>query len=144
MPIRVLGPCRDCCHWRDHASIMLTGSHERHGECRRRVQPGEDGLRPRQPMTQPGDGCSEHMPFPAPEHLADNCGDCRYWKAPPVEPIGPEDEGLCCVWAPRWSGSGRHHAFPVTRRDFQCGDGVSHSYIDPEDAGMFADVPGGA
>ena len=133
MPVRKPGPCRSCSHWRDAGSVMLAGTPAQGGECRRRVQTGEDGLRPRQPVTQSKVGCSEHLPMPAPGRLAQCCGDCRYWWAPEVARIGAADEGLCHVWAPRWSGAGTGHAFPVTRRDFYCGDGASLSYVDPED-----------
>ncbi len=133
MPVRKPGPCRSCSHWRDVGSIMLAGTPAQTGECRRRVQTGEDGLRPRPPVTQPAVECSEHLPMPAPGRLAQCCGDCRYWRAPETVRIGAADEGPCRVWAPRWSGTGPGHAFPVTRRDFYCGDGASLSYVDPDD-----------
>jgi len=125
MRIRNLGPCREYSHWRDADSITLAGTPAPKGECRRRVQTGEDGLRPRQPGTHPTAECSEHMPTPGPERLARCCGDCRYWRAPETERISSADEGLCRVWAPRWSGTEPGHAFPITRRDFYCGDGMS-------------------
>lgn len=132
MAFRKTGPCANCAHWRDPGSDMLAGTAAQQGECRRRVQTGEDGLRPRQPVTGPGVECSEHLSLPAPERLAACCGDCRYWKAPDVARVAQGDEGFCRVWAPRWSAK-RGHTFPITTRGFQCGDGVSASYIDPED-----------
>ena len=133
MPIRKLGPCRTCSHWRDAASFMLAGSKAEHGQCRRRVQTGTDGLHPQQPETQPAVQCSEHMRLPAPERLAQCCADCIYWK--PFDPgqRGLNAEGLCQVWAPRWSGTGFGHAFPVVEGGFYCGDGISISYVDPDD-----------
>ena len=133
MPIRKLGPCRTCSHWRDPASLMLASSRAQHGQCRRRVQTGTDGLHLQQPETQAGVECSEHMPLPASEHLAQCCGDCSYWKPLNLERHGGSDEGLCQVWAPRWSSTGPGHAFPIVRRDFYCGDGASVSYVDPDD-----------
>lgn len=112
---------------------MLAGTPAPEGECRRRVQTGEDGLRPRAPITQPAVECSEHLPTPGPERLAQCCRDCRYWRAPDIERISSADEGLCRVWSPRWSGAGPRYAFSVTRRDFYCGDGTSLSYVDPDD-----------
>jgi hypothetical protein len=134
MVFRKIGPCRGCCHWRDGASRILAGTAATQGECRRRVQTGlDDGLRPWQPVTGPDVGCSEHLSLPAPARLPGNCGDCRYW-APSARAEGAAaDEGLCRVWAPRWSGNASGHAFPVTRRDFYCGDGVRTGYVDPEE-----------
>lgn len=129
---RKTGPCANCSHWRDPSSDMLAGTAVQEGQCRRRVQTGEDGLRPRQPVTGPGVECSEQLPLPAPERLAACCGDCRYWKAPDVARVNEGDEGFCRVWAPRWSAK-RGYTFPITERGFQCGDGVSASYVDPED-----------
>lgn len=130
MPVRKPGPCRSCSHWRDAGSVMLAGTPAQQGECRRRVQTGEDGLRPRPPTTQPKVGCSEHLPMPAPGRLAQCCGDCQYWWAPEVARIGAADEGRCYVWAPRWSGAGPglspHPARLLLRRRRQpqlCGPG---------------------
>lgn len=133
MAFRKIGPCRACCHWRDKAGRVLAGTSAPAGECRRRVHPGADGLRPRQPVTQPWVGCSESLPMPAPERLPENCGDCRYWALVVGAEGTATDEGLCRVWSPRWSGTEQGHAFPVTIRGFYCGDGVSASYVDPED-----------
>ena len=36
------------------------------------------------------------------------------------------------AWAPRWGGTGGHE-FPLPRRDFYRGDGISLGYVDPED-----------
>lgn len=133
MAFRRVAPCHGCSHWRDEAGRVLAGTSVAAGECRRRVQPGTDGLRPRQPVTQSRAGCSESVPVPAPERLPENCGDCRYW-APLVGAKGTAaDEGVCRVWAPRWSGTEQGHAFPVTTRGFYCGDGVGLRYTDPGD-----------
>lgn len=133
MPVRKLGPCRSCSHWRDTDSTVLAGTPAQQGECRRRVQTGENGLHPRPPTTQPAIECSEHLPMPAPERLARCCGDCRYWLPHHAARTGAADEGHCRVWAPRFSGAGPGHAFPITRRDFYCGDGVSLGYVDPDE-----------
>lgn len=133
MRIRKAGPCRSCSHWRNVDSLMLAGTAAPVGECRRRVQPGEDGLHPQQPVTQAGIECSEHSRLPASERHAQCCGDCQYWQPPKTTEISAADKGHCRVWAPRWSVIETGHAFPITRRDFYCGDGASLSYVDPEE-----------
>ena len=133
MPIRKLGPCRTCSHWRDEASVVLAGSGARHGECRRRVQTGTDGLTPQPPETQERVQCSEHMPLPAPERLAQCCADCLYWHPFGTERRSLSGDGQCEVWAPRWSSEGLGHIFPMVKGGFYCGDGISISYVDPED-----------
>ena len=133
MPVRKIGHCRACSHWRDAASNTLAGSMAEQGECRRRVQTDTDGLRSRQPVTQSHTACSEYLSQPAPARLAPNCGHCRYWILFDAKQDPTRDYGVCRVWAPRWSSTEAGHAFPITRRESYCGDGRSVSYVDPDE-----------
>lgn len=157
MGVRKLGACHRCVYWRGPGNQVLAEmpakvgkeASQATGMCHRRVQTGEDGQRPRQPETPYLSGCSESVSLPAPERLPDNCEGCRFWREIPK--IGGAREGLCLVWAPRWSrtAGGRadgkaafpdaslsapgHYAWPITTPDFFCGDGVSRDYADPEE-----------
>lgn len=135
MPIRKLGPCQNCVHWRDRESTLLAGTAAQHGECRRRAHTAEGATEVRPAVTQPATECAEHLSMPAPNRLPQHCGDCRFWQAPPASQIDAADKGQCRVREPRWSGNGIGHAFPITQRGFYCGDGASISYVDPEEDG---------
>lgn len=139
MGTRKVIECGKCALWRTPdgrvlAGTPLGGRRAAVGECRRRAQPGADGLRPLQPETPAAAGCSEGLPLPPPERFPANCAGCSYWRRVDAK------EGHCVVWAPRWSKFGGptadtagHFAFPVTPADFMCGDGVSIDYVDPDD-----------
>lgn len=157
MGVRKLGACHACVLWRGESGEILAerpplsgrAAEDATGACHRRVQTGEDGQFPRQPVTPYFGGCSEAIPLPAPPRLPADCADCRFWRELPRE--RGLREGLCLVWAPRWSylpggrAGGRavvpetsaagpaRYSWPVTAADFVCGDGVSTSHKDPEE-----------
>ncbi len=140
LAVRNVIACSTCVLWITERGVPLAGTphaemRSTKAECRRRPQPGADGLRPQPPEVPGNAGCSEGVPLPAPKHYPKNCADCRYWR-----PRRGADEGLCIAWAPRWSAGADgateeaigKYAYRVTPREFFCGDGVSVSYVDPE------------
>lgn len=141
MSVRKYSSCGKCALWRAPDGQALAGRplaevRSTEGECRRRVQTAPDGPHPRQPVTPPNAGCSEAMQLPAPERLPSVCIECRFWR--PL--ANGREEGLCCVWAPRWSHKQAHpedeagkYAYPVTEAGFFCGDGVSLHHVDPDE-----------
>jgi hypothetical protein len=140
MTVRTYGKCEGCGFWRDAESDVLAGTPkgaepEALGECRRRVQTNDTGLKPRQPLIPAFFGCAEHLVLPLPDRLPQACSDCRFWRR-----RKEGNEGHCCAWAPRHLDKHPREApeaarftFPVTPPNFFCGDGVSINYVDPDE-----------
>lgn len=140
MTVRTLGSCAACGFWRNDQSQVLAGTSaakplDAPGQCRRRVQTGQDGVHPLQPLTLGVVGCSEHLTLPLPERLPPSCETCRFWRR-----RDGQADGFCCVWAPRRASgdpegkpTNARYAFPITPAAFFCGDGVSVHYVDPDE-----------
>ncbi|WP_424138836.1 hypothetical protein [Roseomonas chloroacetimidivorans] len=140
MSARTLGKCAECAYWRTPESTLLAGTPgaaaaDALGQCRRRVQTDDAGVKPRPPITPGFFGCSEHLVLPLPDRLPQSCSQCRFWRS-----REGGAEGFCCAWAPRHSIGhpneapvASRFAFPITPAGFFCGDGVNVAYVDPEE-----------